>query len=193
MVLLISSMMVYIDLTFFSAPSRGWGMAFKSRSQTFHTNVIFAFIMKTDWFHWYMMIVIGLKFYFAQSLHLCLIFEVKVKGFTWCVIKFFQCYIAYTCHLQSQSYTFVLFKMWPRVYVHQWALYLFKMLSTFCKMVCIYVILMSILVCGNYVNYYDWFSFILTRFRSSAKVLKLWTWRMHGNSPQHAYILSKKT
>ena len=37
-----------------------------------------------------MVIVIGLKFYLAQSLHLCLAFE--VKGFTFCVTEFFQCY-----------------------------------------------------------------------------------------------------
>ena len=42
-------------------------MAFKLRSQTFHTNVIFAYIIKTDRFHWYMVIVIGLKFYVAGS------------------------------------------------------------------------------------------------------------------------------
>ena len=70
LVSLILSMMVYIGLKFFSAPSPSWGMAFKSRSQTFHTNVIFAYII--DRFHWYMVIVIGLKFYLAQSLHLCL-------------------------------------------------------------------------------------------------------------------------
>ena len=40
-------MMVYIGLKFFSASSPSWGMAFKSRSQTFHTNVIFAYIIKT--------------------------------------------------------------------------------------------------------------------------------------------------
>ena len=43
LVSLILSMMVYIGLKFFSAPSPNWGMAFKSRSQTFHTNVIFAY------------------------------------------------------------------------------------------------------------------------------------------------------
>ena len=48
LVSLILSMMVYIGLKFFSAPSPNWGMAFKSRSQTFHTNVIFAYIIKTD-------------------------------------------------------------------------------------------------------------------------------------------------
>ena len=48
LVSLILSMMVYIGLKFFSAPSPSWGMAFKSRSQTFHTNVIFAYIIKTD-------------------------------------------------------------------------------------------------------------------------------------------------
>ena len=37
LVSLILSMMVYIGLKFFSAPSPSWGMAFKSRSQTFHT------------------------------------------------------------------------------------------------------------------------------------------------------------
>ena len=46
LVSLILSMMVYIGLKFFSAPSPSWGMAFKSRSQTFHTNVIFAYIIK---------------------------------------------------------------------------------------------------------------------------------------------------
>ena len=90
LVSLIFSMMVYIGLKFFSAPSPSWCMAFKSRSQTFHTNVIFAYIIKTDLFHWYMVIVIGLKFYLTQSLHLCLTFE--VKGFILCVIEFFQCY-----------------------------------------------------------------------------------------------------
>ena len=40
--------MVYIGLKFFSAPSPSWGMAFKSRSQTFHTNVIFAYIRLID-------------------------------------------------------------------------------------------------------------------------------------------------
>ena len=85
LVSLILSMMVYIGLKFFLAPSPSWGMAFKSRSQTFHTNVIFAYIIKADWFHWYMVIVIGLKFYLAQSLHLCLTFE--VKGFILCVIQ----------------------------------------------------------------------------------------------------------
>ena len=45
---LIVSMMVYIGLKFLSAPSPSWGMAFKSRSQAFHTNVIFAYIIKTD-------------------------------------------------------------------------------------------------------------------------------------------------
>ena len=39
---------IYIGLNCFSAPSPSWGMAFKSRSQTFQTNVIFAYIMKTD-------------------------------------------------------------------------------------------------------------------------------------------------
>ena len=48
LVSLILSLMVYIGLKFFSAPSPSWGMAFKSRSQTFHTNVIFAYIIKTD-------------------------------------------------------------------------------------------------------------------------------------------------
>ena len=75
LVSLILSMMVYIGLKFFSAPSPSWGMAFylsiviaslqnnltykqllsffglsafKSRSQTFRTNVIFAYIIKTD-------------------------------------------------------------------------------------------------------------------------------------------------
>ena len=48
LVSLILSMMVYIRLEFFSAPSPSWGMAFKSRSQTFHTNVSFAYIIKTD-------------------------------------------------------------------------------------------------------------------------------------------------
>ena len=48
LVSLILSMMVYIGLKFFSAPSLSWGMAFKSRSQAFHTNVIFAYIIKTD-------------------------------------------------------------------------------------------------------------------------------------------------
>ena len=48
LVSLILSMMVYIGLKFFSAPSPSWGMAFKSRSQTFHTHVIFAYIIKTD-------------------------------------------------------------------------------------------------------------------------------------------------
>ena len=48
LVSLILSMMVYIGLKFFSAPSPSWGMAFKSRSQTFHTNVIFAYIIKAD-------------------------------------------------------------------------------------------------------------------------------------------------
>ena len=48
LVSLILSMMVYIGLKFFSAPFPSWGMAFKSRSQTFHTNVIFAYIIKTD-------------------------------------------------------------------------------------------------------------------------------------------------
>ena len=48
LVSLILNMMVYIGLKFFSAPSPSWGMAFKSRSQTFHTNVIFAYIIKTD-------------------------------------------------------------------------------------------------------------------------------------------------
>ena len=48
LVSLILSMMEYIGLKFFSAPSPSWGMAFKSRSQTFHTNVIFAYIIKTD-------------------------------------------------------------------------------------------------------------------------------------------------
>ena len=43
LVSLILSMMVYIGLKFFSAPSPSWGMAFKSRSQTFYTNVIFAY------------------------------------------------------------------------------------------------------------------------------------------------------
>ena len=42
LVLLILSMMVYIGLKFFLAPSPSWGMAFKSRSQIFHTNVIFS-------------------------------------------------------------------------------------------------------------------------------------------------------
>ena len=52
---------MYIGPEFFSAPSPSWGMAFKSRSQTFHTNVkVFAYIIKTDCFHWYMVIVIGL-------------------------------------------------------------------------------------------------------------------------------------
>ena len=37
-----------IGLKFFSAPSPSWGLAFKSRSQTFNTNVIFAYIIKTD-------------------------------------------------------------------------------------------------------------------------------------------------
>ena len=90
LVSLILSMMIYIGLKFFTAPSPSWGMAFKSRSHTFHTNVIFAYILKTGRFHWYMVIVIGLKFYLAQSLHLCLAFE--VKGFILCVIEFFQCY-----------------------------------------------------------------------------------------------------
>ena len=58
-------MMVYIGLKFFSAPSPSWGMALKSVSQSFHTNVIFAYIIKTDRFHWSMVIVIGLKFYLA--------------------------------------------------------------------------------------------------------------------------------
>ena len=45
----ILSMMVYIGLKFFSAPSPSWGMAFKSRSLTFHTNVeVFAYIIKAD-------------------------------------------------------------------------------------------------------------------------------------------------
>ena len=48
LVSLILSMMVYISLKFFLAPSPSWGMALKSRSQTFHTNVIFAYIIKTD-------------------------------------------------------------------------------------------------------------------------------------------------
>ena len=48
LVSLILSMMVYIGLKFFLAPSSNWGMAFKSRSQTFHTNVIFAYIIKTE-------------------------------------------------------------------------------------------------------------------------------------------------
>ena len=46
LVSLILSMMIYIGLKFFSAPSQSWGVAFKSRSQTFHTNVIFAYIIK---------------------------------------------------------------------------------------------------------------------------------------------------
>ena len=62
LVSLILSMMVYIGLKFFSAPSPSWGMAFKSRSQTFHTNGIFAYIIKTDCFLVYGE-VIGLKFY----------------------------------------------------------------------------------------------------------------------------------
>ena len=100
LVSLILSMMVhvYIGLKFFSAPSPSWGMAFKSRSQTFHTNVIFAYIIKTDWFHWYIVIVIGLKFYLAQSLHPCLTFE--VKGFILCVIEFFNV-IIYSIQLPS--------------------------------------------------------------------------------------------
>ena len=48
LVSLILSMMVYIGLKCFSAPSPSLGMAFKSRSQTFHTNVTFAYIIKTD-------------------------------------------------------------------------------------------------------------------------------------------------
>ena len=44
---LILSMMVYIGLKFFSAPSPSLGIAFKLRSQTFHTNVILAYIIKT--------------------------------------------------------------------------------------------------------------------------------------------------
>ena len=90
LVSLILSIMVYIGLKFFSAPSPSWGLAFKSRSQTFQTNVIFTYIIKTDWFHKYMVIIIGLKFYLAQSVHLCLI--VEVKGFILCVIEVFQCY-----------------------------------------------------------------------------------------------------
>ena len=39
--------------------------------------------IKTDWFHWYMVIVIGLKFYFAQSLHMYLTFESKGFNFVW--------------------------------------------------------------------------------------------------------------
>ena len=47
-----------------------------------------------------MVIVIGLKFYLVQSLHLCLTFE--VKGFILCVIDFFQCYnITYSIQLPS--------------------------------------------------------------------------------------------
>ena len=100
LVSLMLSMMVYIGIKFFSAPSSSWGMAFKSRSQTFHTNVIFAYIIKADLFHWCMVIVIGLTFYLAQSLHLYLIFE--VKGFILCVIEFFQCYnITYSIQLPS--------------------------------------------------------------------------------------------
>ena len=46
LVSLILSMMVYIGLKFFSAPYPSWGMAFKSRSQIFNTNVnVFAYIM----------------------------------------------------------------------------------------------------------------------------------------------------
>ena len=46
-----------------------------------------------------MVIVIGLKFYLAQALHLCLTFE--VKGFIY-VIEFFQCYnITYSIQLPS--------------------------------------------------------------------------------------------
>ena len=100
LVSLILSLMVYIGIKFYWAPSPSWGMAFKSRSQTFHTNVIFAYIIKADLFHWYMVIVIGLKFYLAQSLHLCLTFE--VKGFILCVIEFFQCYNI-TCSIQLPS------------------------------------------------------------------------------------------
>ena len=59
----------------------------------------FAYIIKAD-FHWYMVIVIGLKFYLAQSLQLCLTFE--VKGFILCVIEFFQCYnTTYSLQLPS--------------------------------------------------------------------------------------------
>ena len=46
-----------------------------------------------------MVIVIGLKFYLTQSLHLMLTFE--VKGFILCVIKFFQCYNIYSIELPS--------------------------------------------------------------------------------------------
>ena len=47
-----------------------------------------------------MVIVIGLKFYLAQSLHLCLTFE--IKGFIVCVTEFFQCFnITYCIQLPS--------------------------------------------------------------------------------------------
>ena len=59
-----------------------------------------------------MVIVIGLKFYSAQSLHLCLIFE--VKGFILCVIEVFQCYhIKHITAISRVKATyFVLFKNW---------------------------------------------------------------------------------
>ena len=37
-----------------------------------------------------MVIVVGLKFYLTQSLHLCLTFQ--AKDFILCVIEYFQCY-----------------------------------------------------------------------------------------------------
>ena len=46
-----------------------------------------------------MVIVIGLKFYLAQSLHLCLIFE--VKGLIFCVIDLFFNVITYRIQLPS--------------------------------------------------------------------------------------------
>ena len=52
-----------------------------------------------------------------------------------------------------------------------------KFLSRIVKRCVIYEISINILVWGNYVKYYVWSSFILTKCSSSTKVLKLWTWR----------------
>ena len=56
-----------------------------------------------------MVIAIGLKFYLAQSLHLCLTFE--VKGFILCVIEFFQCYNIQLPSPESKLHTLCFLKV----------------------------------------------------------------------------------
>ena len=50
-----------------------------------------------------------------------------------------------------------------------------KFLSRFVKRRVFYGILINILVCGNYISYYVWSTYILIHHSSSTKVLKLWT------------------